>query len=63
MKKSLLTILAGDLFQGTRFRRGLFFFRFTYYMISFMHLPRTLAAWRRRALNIRDEPEMRLSRG
>ena len=63
MKKSLLTILAGDLFRGTRFRRGLFFFRFAYYMISFMHLPRTLAAWRRRALNIRDESEMRLSRG
>ena len=63
MKKSLLTILAGDLFGATRFRRGLFFFRFAYYMISFMHLPRTLAAWRRRALNIRDESEMRLSRG
>ena len=63
MKKSLLTILAGDLFRGTRFRRGLFFFRFAYYMISFMHLPRTLTAWRRRALNIRDESEMRLSRG
>ena len=63
MKKSLLTILAGDLFRGTRFRRGLFFFRFAYYMVSLMHLRRTLAAWRRRALNIRDEPGMRLSRG
>ncbi|MEO5677681.1 MAG: NAD(P)/FAD-dependent oxidoreductase [Usitatibacter sp.] len=63
MKKSLLTILAGDLFRGTRFRRGLLFFRFAYYMISFMHLGRTLTAWRRRALNIRDESEMRLSRG
>jgi len=63
MKKSLLTILAGDLFRGTRFRRGLFFFRFAYYMVSVMHLRRTLGAWRRRAFNIRDESEMRLSRG
>ncbi len=63
MKKSLLTILAGDLFRGTRFRRGLYFFRFAYYMISLIHLRRTVAAWRRRAVNIRDEAEMRLSRG
>ncbi len=63
MKKSLLTILAGDLFGATRFRRGLLLFRFAYYMVSVIHLRRTFAAWRRRAFNIRDDSEMRLSRG
>jgi flavin-dependent dehydrogenase len=55
MRKSLLTILAGDLFRGTRFKRGLFFFRFAYYMLSVMNPRRTLGAWRGRAANIRDD--------
>ena len=63
MKKALLTVLAGDLFSGTRFRRGLYAFRTAYYMFSLIHLPRTIAAWRRRALNIRDDSDMRYSRG
>ena len=63
MKKSLLTILAGDLFRDTPYRRGLLAFRLAYYVISLAHLPRTFAAWRRRALNIRDDADMRLSRG
>ena len=63
MKKALLSVLAGDLFGTTPIRRGLFFFRAVYYMFSLVHLRRTIAAWRRRAFNIREESEMRLSRG
>ncbi|HUP97381.1 MAG TPA: NAD(P)/FAD-dependent oxidoreductase [Usitatibacter sp.] len=63
MKKALLSVLAGDLFKGTRIRRGLYAFRAVYYAFSLVHFPRTLAAWRRRAFNIRDDSDMRLSRG
>ena len=63
MKKALLSVLAGDLFRATPIRRGLFVFRFVYYTFSVVHLRRTFTAWRRRAFNIRDDSEMRLSRG
>jgi hypothetical protein len=63
MKAAIISILAGDLFGETRFKRGLFFFRAVYYLFSIAHLRRTYAAWRRRAFNIRDDSEMRLSRG
>jgi flavin-dependent dehydrogenase len=63
MKKALLSVLAGDLFRGTPSRGGLFFFRLVYYTFSLVHLRRTFTAWRRRAFNIRDDSEMRLSRG
>ena len=63
MKKAILSVLAGDLFRGTRIRRGLFFFRIVYYVLSAANMRRTFAAWRRRAFNIRDESSMRLLRG
>jgi len=63
MKKALLSVLAGDLFRGTPIRKGLFFFRIVYYAFSLAHLRRSLAAWRRRAFNIRDDSEMPLARG
>ena len=63
MKKALLSVLAGDLFRDTPIRRGLFFFRIVYYAFSLVHLKRSFTAWRRRAFNIRDDSEMRLSRG
>jgi flavin-dependent dehydrogenase len=63
MKKALLSVLAGDLFGNTRIKPGLYAFRAVYYLFSLAHLRRTLVAWRRRAFNIRDDPEMRLSRG
>jgi hypothetical protein len=63
MKKALVSVLAGDLFRGTRVRRGLFFFRMAYYAFSVAHLKRTFLAWRRRAFNIRDDAVMRMSRG
>jgi len=63
MKKALLTVLAGDLFGKTRFKPGLYCFRAAYYLVSFLNLGRTVAAWRRRMFNIRDDSQMRLSRG
>jgi flavin-dependent dehydrogenase len=63
MKKALLSVLAGDIFGTTRVKPGLYAFRIAYYLFSLAHLRRSLAAWRRRAFNIRDDSEMRLSRG
>jgi len=63
MKKAILSVLAGDIFAGTRFRAGLYAFRVTYYLMSFFHLRRSIGAWRRRAFNIRDDSEMRPTRG
>ncbi len=63
MRKALLSVLAGDVFRDTPVRRGLFAFRCVYYAFSLARLGRTLAAWRRRAFNIRDDSEMRATRG
>lgn len=63
MKKSILTVLAGDIFGRTRFHAGLYAFRAVYYLVSLLHLGRSISAWRRRAFNIRDDSEMRPSRG
>ncbi|HEX7605596.1 MAG TPA: hydroxylase, partial [Usitatibacter sp.] len=62
MKKALLSVLAGDLFGNTRIKPGLYAFRAVYYLFSLANLRRSLAAMRRRAFNIRDDSEMRLSR-
>jgi flavin-dependent dehydrogenase len=62
MKKALLSVLAGDIFGKTPIRKGLFFFRLAYYAFSLANLRRSLTAMRRRAFNIRDDSEMRLSR-
>jgi len=62
MKKALLSVLAGDIFGSTPIRKGLFFFRVVYYAFSIANLRRSLTAWRRRAFNIRDDSQMRLSR-
>ena len=62
MKKALLSVLAGDIFGATPIRKGLFCFRLAYYAFSIANLRRSLAAWRRRMFNIRDDSEMRLSR-
>jgi hypothetical protein len=56
-------VLAGDIFGNTRIKPGLYAFRFVYYAFSLVNLRRTIGAWRRRAFNIRDDSEMRLSRG
>jgi flavin-dependent dehydrogenase len=63
MKKALLSVLAGDVYGNTPIQRGLRMFRMVYYVYSFFHLRRSLKAWRRRAFNIREDSEVRLSRG
>ncbi|MDQ6621318.1 MAG: FAD-dependent oxidoreductase [Pseudomonadota bacterium] len=63
MKKALLSILAGDVFGKTSIKRGLRMFRLVYYAFSLVHLPRTVTAWRRRTVNIRDESQLRPTRG
>ena len=63
MKKAILSVLAGDLFGNTDITPGLRRFRLVYYLFSLAHLRRALAGWRRRAFNIRDDSEMRLTRG
>jgi len=63
VKKAILSVLAGDLFQGTPVRRGLTIFRLVYYVNALGHLRRSLAAWRRRAFNISDDSKMRPTRG
>jgi flavin-dependent dehydrogenase len=63
MKKALLSVLAGDVFGNTPIQRGLRMFRMVYYIFCVFNLRRTLRAWRRRAFNIRDDSEMRLTRG
>ena len=61
--RPFLSVLAGDLFQGTPIRRGLMLFRLVYYANAFGHLRKSLAAWRRRAFNISDDSQMRPTRG
>ena len=63
IKSAVISVLAGDLFGETRFKRGLYFFRAIYYALSIAHMRRTFTAWRRRAFNIREDSEMRPSRG
>lgn len=63
MKKAILSVLAGDLFGNTNIRPGLRKFRLAYYIFSLAHIRRALTGWRRRAFNIDDDSDMRLSRG
>ncbi len=61
MKKALISVLAGDIFGATPIRPGVRAFRVVYYVYSLFHLRRSLAAWRRRAFNIRDDSRMPVS--
>ncbi len=54
VKSALLSVLAGDIFRNTRIRFPLAAFRAIYYALSLANLRRTMAAWRRRAENIRQ---------
>jgi len=63
MKAALLSVLAGDVFGRTPIRAGIAKFRAIYYVFSLIHLRRSIAAWRRRAFNIREDSQVRLSRG
>ena len=63
IKAALLSVLAGDIFGRTPIRAGIAKFRAIYYIFSLIHLRRSVAAWRRRAFNIREDSQVRLSRG
>jgi flavin-dependent dehydrogenase len=52
VRETLLSILAGDIFGKTPIRASLAAFKAVYYLTSLFNLPRTLAAIRRRRLNI-----------
>jgi flavin-dependent dehydrogenase len=63
IKASVISVLAGDLFGKTPIRRGLWLFRGIYYLTSLFDLRRSLRAWRRHAINIRDDADMKPARG
>jgi flavin-dependent dehydrogenase len=63
MRKALLTVLAGDLFRDVPIRRGLYAFRAVYYIFSLFNLRRSWRAWRRRTAVIREDTDLRASRG
>jgi flavin-dependent dehydrogenase len=57
MEEALLSLLAGDIFGKTPIWSRLRLFKAIYFVMSFANLGRTLQAMRRRAANIRSEPE------
>lgn len=52
VKETLLSVLGGDIFGTTPIRASLGAFKAIYYLIALLQLPRTLAAVRRRRVNI-----------
>jgi hypothetical protein len=54
MREAVLSLLAGDIFGKTPIRASLLAFKGLYYLSSLVMLPRALAAWRARRVNIRD---------
>lgn len=60
VKDALISLLAGDIYGKTPIWASLAVFKVIYYTSALRHLPRTLAAWRRRKQNIRpvDDQEM-----
>lgn len=53
-KEALMSMLAGDIFDRTPIWPSLYMFKFFYYLTSLFNLRRTINAWRRRQINIRD---------
>jgi flavin-dependent dehydrogenase len=54
VKEALMSVLAGDIYGKTPYRRALNMFKGIYYMISLGHPVRTWRGWRRHGHNIRD---------
>ena len=54
MQSALLSILAGDIFRGTRMGISLVVFKTVYYLFSLFSLKTALKAWRRRKQLIND---------
>jgi flavin-dependent dehydrogenase len=53
VKEALLSVLAGDIFGKTPIWPSLWVFKTIYYLASLGQLKRTIAAWKRRRINIR----------
>ena len=54
VKEALLSLLAGDIYGKTPIWGSIFAMKALYYAVSIGNLRRTVAAWRRRRVNIRD---------
>jgi flavin-dependent dehydrogenase len=54
VKEALLSLLAGDIYGKTPIWGSVRVLKALYYLVSFGHLARTLRAWQRRRVNIRD---------
>lgn len=59
VKEAVLSLLAGDIFGKTPIWQALRMFKAIYYANQLLHLPRTIANWRRRRANIRDVGPLR----
>jgi 2-polyprenyl-6-methoxyphenol hydroxylase-like FAD-dependent oxidoreductase len=57
VKEALLSVLAGDIFGSRPYRHSLRLFKAIYYAFSLANLKRSLAAWRRRKVNMRQLPD------
>jgi hypothetical protein len=54
VKEALMSLLAGDIFGKTPIWGSLRVMKALYYLVSIGNLRRTVRAWRRRRVNIRD---------
>jgi flavin-dependent dehydrogenase len=54
VKEALLSLLAGDIYGKTPIWASIRVMKALYYLVSIGHLRRTVQAWRRRRVNIRD---------
>mgnify|MGYP007130732850 FL=1 len=57
VKEALLSVLAGDVFGTTPIWNSVRIFKLIYYVTSIVNGRRSLAAWRKRRLNIRPVDE------
>jgi hypothetical protein len=64
MKEAILSLLAGDIFGGSPIRGSLTAFKALYYIVALLNPRRSLAAWRKRQMNIQPvEAEQRMTAG
>jgi flavin-dependent dehydrogenase len=54
VKEALVSLLAGDIYGTTPIWRSIRILKTLYYLVSIRNLGRTVRAWRRRRVNIRD---------
>jgi 2-polyprenyl-6-methoxyphenol hydroxylase-like FAD-dependent oxidoreductase len=54
VKEALLSLLAGDIYGSTPIWRSIRILKALYYLVSIGNLGRTVRAWKRRRINIRD---------